>query len=96
VALPAEWRETNPERAVAYAAAPDRSADNEPVDFDTQFWHRLGDTTLTCLIEEAVQHNFDVQAAQARVRAARAERARATFDLTPDAVARSGYFVRPE
>ncbi len=94
VAVPPAWRETSPERAAVYTAALERGADNEPVDFDTEFWRRLGDTTLTRLIDEALPNNYDVHAAQARVRAARAERARAVFDLAPDAVASGGYARR--
>jgi len=95
VALPAAYRETGPERTAAIPlSAARRSGGNDPVNFDTEFWRRLGDTTLTRLTDEALRANLDVRAAQARVRGARAVRARAVLDLTPDAVVGGGYTRR--
>ena len=95
VVLPAAYRETGPARAATLPAIASREAGrNEPVNFDTEFWRRLGDTTLTRLTDEALRANLDVRAAQARVRGARAARARAVLDLTPDAVVGGGYTRR--
>jgi multidrug efflux system outer membrane protein len=101
VVLPAEFRETDPARATAApAAAPaarvrEPIAANDPVEFDTDFWRGLGDTTLTRLMDEAVRSNLDVGAAQARVQEARAERERAVLELaTPDAYVTGGYTRR--
>ena len=95
VAVPAAYRETDPSRTTAPdGAVRDRSALNEAVDFDTEYWRRLGDTTLARLIDEAVGANLDVRAAQARVRGARAARTRAALDLTPEGVVSGGYTRR--
>jgi NodT family efflux transporter outer membrane factor (OMF) lipoprotein len=66
----------------------------DTVAFDTGFWARLGDTTLTRLIGEALRANLDIRAAQARVRGARAARARSVLDLTPDATVSGSYARR--
>jgi multidrug efflux system outer membrane protein len=47
------------------------------------FWQALGDTTLSRLVSQALRANLDLQAAEARVRGARAARAGATLDLVP-------------
>lgn len=61
------------------AAAPEREALAE-------WWTALGDAQLTELVRRAVRGNLDVQAAEARVREARARRV----------VARSGFFPKLE
>src|SRR5207249_7555500 len=55
------------------------------------FWQRLGDTTLSRLIGEVRRANLDVQAARARVSAARSDRLRSLLDLTPSATVSGGY-----
>ena len=55
------------------------------------FWQRLGDTTLSRLIGEVRRGNLDVQAARARVSAARSDRLRSLLDLTPSATVSGGY-----
>jgi multidrug efflux system outer membrane protein len=50
---------------------------------DLEYWRRLGDTTLTRLIDEALRANLDVQVAEARVRSARAARTGARWELLP-------------
>lgn len=94
VVMPAAYRESDPSRPLV-APVPGRlGQDNEPVEFDTGFWRRLGDTTLSRLLDEALRANLDVRAAQARVRGARAGRARAALDLTPAGAASGGYARR--
>jgi multidrug efflux system outer membrane protein len=67
------------------SAAAGQSADS------ADFWHRLGDTTLSRLIGEVQRANLDVQAARARVSAARSDRLRSLLDLTPSATVSGGY-----
>ena len=55
------------------------------------FWQALGDTTLSRLVSQALRANLDVQAAEARVRGARAARAGATLDLVPTVTFASSY-----
>jgi len=57
------------------------------------FWRRLGDTTLTRLLDEAMRANHDLRAAASRVRGARAARTLAALDLAPTVTAGGG-FVR--
>ena len=73
VASPGEWSEP---LANGLSAAP---ADRELL---AQWWTTLGDPQLTELVRRAVSGNLDVQAAEARVREARARRV----------IARSGFF----
>lgn len=54
-------------------------------------WSEVGDTTLARLMNEVVRTNFDVRAAQARVRGARSARTEATFDLAPTVTFGGGY-----
>src|SRR2546427_2050570 len=55
------------------------------------YWTRLGDTTLSRLIDEVVRANLDVRAARARVSAARSDRVRTELDLTPATSLSAGY-----
>src|SRR2546427_308435 len=55
------------------------------------YWTRLGDTTLSRLIDEVVRGNLDVRAARARVSAARSDRIRTALDLTPATTLSAGY-----
>ena len=54
-------------------------------------WEKVGDSTLTRLINEAVRTNLDVQAAEARVRGARAVRTEASLDFVPTVTFGAGY-----
>ena len=90
VAVPEAFRETDPGRPLAAPEARPLPAAAEPVEFSTRFWEPLGDTTLTRLIDEAVRNNLNVQAAQARVRGARASRTRALLDVTPEGAVSGG------
>jgi NodT family efflux transporter outer membrane factor (OMF) lipoprotein len=86
VPLPASFRE-----AVPAASSPTSPA---PVDQDSrpsEYWDRLGDTTLSRLVGEVLRANLDVQAAEARVRGARSQRVRSVLDLTPDTRITGGY-----
>lgn len=56
-----------------------------------EYWRSLGDTTLVRLLEEALGANLDLQAAEARIRGARASRLEATLDFAPTVVATAGY-----
>lgn len=61
-------------------------------DSDPQrFWIALGDTTLSRLIDVALDANRDVDAAEARISAARAVRTEAALDLAPRITADAGY-----
>ena len=81
----------------ATAASPTPAAPADQTDradragVSSDYWERLGDTTLSRLIGEVVRANLDVQAARARVRAARSERVRTALDLTPSATVAGGY-----
>jgi NodT family efflux transporter outer membrane factor (OMF) lipoprotein len=55
------------------------------------YWRSLGDTTLVRLLEEALDANLDVRAADARIRGARASRLEATLDFVPTVTASAGY-----
>jgi len=54
-------------------------------------WPELGDTTLTRLIRQLGSANLDVQAAEARVRGARAARTEVALDLAPTVTFGGGY-----
>jgi NodT family efflux transporter outer membrane factor (OMF) lipoprotein len=75
-------------------AAAQRDPGDGPAADEAEWWRRLGDSTLTRLIEEALGANLDVRAAEARVRAARAVRSRAVLDLTPEGVLSGSYSRR--
>jgi outer membrane protein, multidrug efflux system len=74
VPVPAEFRETR-DTAVQV------STSSAPADSLT--WTELGDTTLTRLIGQLSRDNLDVQAAEERVRGARAARSEVALDLAP-------------
>lgn len=95
VTVPSAYRETSSSRSVpSVTSGPREDTGNDPVMFDTGLWQQLGDTTLTRLIDDALRANLDIRAAQARVRSARAGRARAVLDLTPDGFVSGGYTRR--
>jgi outer membrane protein, multidrug efflux system len=54
-------------------------------------WPELGDTTLSRLMDEAQRGNLDLQAAEARVRGARAARTEVKLDLVPTVTAVGGF-----
>lgn len=56
-----------------------------------EYWRALGDTTLNRLLDRALQGNLDVEAAQARIRGARATRVGAALDFVPTVTAVGGY-----
>jgi NodT family efflux transporter outer membrane factor (OMF) lipoprotein len=57
----------------------------------TAFWSALGDTTLTRLVGESLRGNQNIEAAGARVSAARAARTSSLLELTPAVNAVSSY-----
>lgn len=63
-------------------------AESAPIE---QYWTRFADPVLSGLIEEALAHNKDLGVAEANLRAARAERRLAGFDLYPTVTASGGY-----
>lgn len=56
-----------------------------------EYWRALGDTTLNRLLDQALSGNLDVEAAQARIRGARAVKLEATLDFVPTVTAIGGY-----
>ncbi|MGH7540492.1 MAG: TolC family protein, partial [Gemmatimonadota bacterium] len=56
-----------------------------------RFWETLGDPILARLITQALSANPDLQAVEARVGGARAERFEAALDLAPAVTASGGY-----
>ncbi|HEY0748040.1 MAG TPA: efflux transporter outer membrane subunit [Steroidobacteraceae bacterium] len=56
-----------------------------------QYWTRFEDPALSGLIEDALAHNTDLGVAEANLRAARAERRLAGFDLYPTVTVSGGY-----
>lgn len=56
-----------------------------------QYWTRFADPALSGLIEDALAHNTDLGVAEANLRAARAERRLAGFDLYPTVTVSGGY-----
>lgn len=56
-----------------------------------EYWRALGDTTLVRLLQQALDANLDVRAAEARIRGARASRLEATLDYVPTVTAAAGY-----
>src|SRR5207245_1896477 len=59
---------------VATAPSPTIAAAADSAGVATDYWDQLGDTTLSRLAREVLRANLDVQAARARVSAARSER----------------------
>jgi NodT family efflux transporter outer membrane factor (OMF) lipoprotein len=55
------------------------------------FWTSLGDSTLDRLVAEATRVGFDVRAAEARLRGARAQRTLASLDFAPTVTVAGGY-----
>src|SRR5260221_77355 len=58
------------------------------------FWHELGDTTLERLTVEALRANYDVHAAEARLRGARVAGRLAAFDFAPTVTSNTGFSRR--
>ncbi|HEV2083878.1 MAG TPA: TolC family protein [Gemmatimonadales bacterium] len=83
VSVPAAFRET---RDTIIEVPDSQSAVAE-----TASWPDVGDTTLARLMKEVVRANFDVRAAEARVRGARSVRTEAAFDLAPTVTFGAGY-----
>ena len=62
--------------------------ENEAVE---EYWTAFGDELLDWLVADALAHNNDLAAAEANLRAARAARRLAGFDLFPTVTAAAGY-----
>jgi len=56
-----------------------------------EYWRALRDSTLNRLLDQALGGNLDVEAAQARIRGARAAKLEATLDFVPTVTAVGGY-----
>lgn len=94
VDIPPAYRQmTDTALAVPYVAERpvEAAADAAPTTRSQDYWEQLGDTTLSRLIREVQSANLDVQAARARVSAARSTRTRAALDLTPSATVSGSY-----
>ena len=98
VQAPTSYREiadsgrVTPRSYVAVASSPTSAApgsDRPAVSSD--YWEKLGDTTLSRLVGEVLRTNLDVQSARARVSAARSDRVRTALNLTPSATVAAGY-----
>jgi outer membrane protein, multidrug efflux system len=83
VKVPTAFRETR-DTTITIAAAPSDTA-------ALLRWPELGDTTLTRLINQLAHANLDVQAAEARVRGARAARTEAALDFAPTVTFAASY-----
>ena len=92
VQIPTTFRESLDTLADRAQASPDAVpmavTDTESVG---DYWRALGDTTLVRLMEQALDANLDLEAAQARIRGARASRLEATLDFVPTVTASAGY-----
>src|SRR4051812_11370332 len=69
-AMPATWADAGPNIETNRAEL-------------TRWWKRFDDATLDSLVERALQSNFDLKAAEARLRAGRALRGAALADFLP-------------
>jgi NodT family efflux transporter outer membrane factor (OMF) lipoprotein len=75
---------------VGPAAARAQTPGRVPADA-IDFWSALGDPTLEGLIARAFDSNLGLEAAGARIRAAKAQRLESTLDLVPSITATAGY-----
>lgn len=100
VAVPPAFREVPDSAPAAYlaprSAAPAALGNAAPpaaaaAAATAEYWERLGDTTLLRLIREVRAASPAVQAARARLGAARSERTRAVLELTPSIPVSGGY-----
>jgi NodT family efflux transporter outer membrane factor (OMF) lipoprotein len=76
-------------RAVAFNRAPDGSSAAEPS--AAPWWRALGDPELTALIEAALAHSPDVEAAEARLRESRAALREQQRNALPKSSASASY-----
>jgi multidrug efflux system outer membrane protein len=83
VQIPTAFRETRDTTVEVAVVASDTAA--------TLRWAELGDTTLTRLMNQLARANLDVQAAEARVRGARAARTEVALDFAPTVTFSGGY-----
>ena len=77
--------------ATATATAPEKELTASPAEVSAEYWQQLEDTTLSRLVNEVLRANLDVQAARARVSAARSDRTRSVLDFTPSTTVSGGY-----
>ncbi|MGH3993317.1 MAG: efflux transporter outer membrane subunit, partial [Pseudonocardiaceae bacterium] len=92
--IPTAFRETVDSLTAAPAPAPPAAVPvvaGDSVGLRGQYWRVLGDSTLDRLLEQALGGNLDVEAAQARIRGARAARLNATLDLAPTVTVGGSY-----
>lgn len=81
VAVPGQWAEVGP------GGTTNRTPQL------AQWWKRLHDPILDSLVERAIKSNYDLKAAEARLRAARALRGAALADFLPVVDANASYSV---
>ncbi|MGH7527174.1 MAG: efflux transporter outer membrane subunit [Gemmatimonadales bacterium] len=92
--IPTAFRETVDSLTAAPAPAPPAAVPvvaGDSVGLRGQYWRVLGDSTLDRLLGQALGGNLDVEAAQARIRGARAARLNATLDLAPTVTVGGSY-----
>jgi NodT family efflux transporter outer membrane factor (OMF) lipoprotein len=92
VQIPTAFRERLDSLAPPARPSPDAVPMSAP---DTavvgEYWRSLGDTTLVRLLGQALNANYDVRVAEARIRGARASRLEASLDFVPTVTAAAGY-----
>jgi outer membrane protein, multidrug efflux system len=94
VTVPAAFRAVRDSgQSSAFVVTAANGTDGAPADpaGPSDYWTRLGDTTLSRLMGEVQQANLDVQSARARLSAARSQKVRSALDLTPSAIVTGGY-----
>ena len=90
VRIPAAFQQRLDSLAPPAAAGtvPTVASDTTPV---AEYWRALGDSALDRLLDQALRGNLDVEAAQARIRGARALRTGAALDFVPTVTTVAGY-----
>jgi multidrug efflux system outer membrane protein len=89
--LPSSWTGEPPAAPEKATGAPQPQPSAGAAADLTGWWHQFGDPKLTSLIEEALQTNYDLQTAQARLRQSRALRGVAAGALWPQVTVSAAY-----
>ncbi|MHC4545896.1 MAG: TolC family protein, partial [Planctomycetota bacterium] len=76
--------ETAADDDVAYVRAGSRSQDVNDLEMIDNWWEQFGDPTTTALVRRALENNYDLKAAAARVLQAQAALAESSGRLWPD------------
>lgn len=67
-----------------WANAPDNEISSRNIEEEVEWWKLFGDPMLTCLVQEAIQSNYDLKTAFAKICQARAVLLGQTADLMPE------------